>query len=326
VNTASPTQKSITDQSSNGLVLCAATVLEADFETRVKAAKSAGYDAISLFPEHYLNARYRQKLSVDDMQHILKDNGIEVATIDPLLDWFGTGESTAEQLMYEAAQALGSPTINLATALLPDMSRQQICEALARVCGRAAKRGLSVDVEFLPWSVVPDLPTLLDIVDGSGCSNALVTLDCLHFYRSGGVPDDLRALGREKLQRISNIQICDIASTPQAQNWRQRFSTNRAMLASGLNGVRTMGFKAMVDVAGKAHTIRDDASVLMKEASCNRLLPGQGDIPLHDILQTLKQLHCRPLLGLEISSVSQNKLPPEIAATQAMMAYRQLAD
>ncbi|MEH6583402.1 MAG: sugar phosphate isomerase/epimerase family protein [Halioglobus sp.] len=308
----------------DGLVLCAATVLQADFQSRVKAAKSAGYTAISLFPEQYLNARYRQKLGVGDMQHILQDHGIRVATIDPLLDWFGPSESQAEQLMYEAAEALGAPAINIAPAFGPNISGEETTEALIRLCERAEKHGLKVDVEFLPWSIIPDLPSLLEIVEASGRDNAFVTLDCLHFYRSGSVPGDLESLSARDLGRISNIQICDVAATPPALNWRQGLAANKIMLSSGLNGIRTMGFKNMLDVAGKAHSTREDAAFLMKEASCSRLLPGQGDIPVREILQTLDRLDCQALLGLEIFSLELNKLSAESAAQQAMAAYRQL--
>ncbi|MEH6592875.1 MAG: TIM barrel protein [Halioglobus sp.] len=308
----------------DGLVLCAATVLTADFQSRVKAAKSAGYTAISLFPEQYLNARYRQKLGISDMQHILQDNGIGVATIDPLLDWFGPYESKAELLMYEAAQALGAPAINIAPAFGPDISTAEVTEALIRLCERASKRGLNVDVEFLPWSIIPSLPSLLKIIAASGCDNAFVTLDCLHFYRSGSAPSDLESLSAQDMRRISNIQICDIAATPLTLNWRQGFAANKVMLTSGMNGIRTMGFKNMIDVAGKAHSTREDAAILMKEASCSRLLPGQGDIPVVEILQTLGRLGCQAQLGLEIFSLELNKLPAELAAEQAMAAYRQL--
>lgn len=312
------------DAANDGLVLCAATTSQADFQGQVKAAKSAGFDAISLLPEQYLNARYRQNLGISDMQHILQDHGISVATIDPLLDWFGRSESKAELLIYEAAEALGAPAISIASALGPNVSREEITEALVRICERAAKRGLNVDMEFLPWSVIPDLPSSLEIIEASGCDNAFATLDCLHFYRSGSVPDDLESMSAQDLRRISNIQICDIAANPATLNWQQRFTANKIMLASGLNGMRSMGFKTMIDVASKAHSTRNDAPILMREATCSRLLPGQGDIPVQEILQTLDRLGCQPLLGLEVSSLELNKLPAESVARKAMAAYHQL--
>lgn len=324
------TRKAASSSASAGgketLVLCAATVLKADFKTRVKAARSAGYQAISLFPQQYLNARHREKLSVADMRAILKANDIRVATIDPLLDWFGPAESFAETLIYEAAEAVEASSINLAPAFAPDISQQQLIEHFSAVCQRAAKRGLNVDLEVLPWSVVSSYPALFEIVLASGQANAFITFDCLHFYRSGGTVADLVALGPDKLQRISNVQLCDIGEQPAPMSWRQGLAANVTYMANGWDGVRTMGFKAMVDVAAKAHTTRGDATVLMKEAICARLLPGQGVIPLTEIIQTLKDMDCQPLIGMEIYSLAMNKLNAEAAAQQAMRAYRRLSN
>ncbi len=52
---------------------------------------------------------------------------ITVATIDPLLDWFGPDESRVEKLLYEAADALGAPPLGLL-----------VCR---RLCGRPHRPG-----------------------------------------------------------------------------------------------------------------------------------------------------------------------------------------
>ena len=320
------TESTAAPEHKNKLVLCAATVAKAKFESRVLAAKSSGFDAISLYPEQFLNARHREKLSDADMQEILQAHGIVVATVDPLLDWFGSTESAAEKLIYEVAEVVQAPRINLAPAFAPNIGPGELADAFARVCKRAALRGLEVDLEVLPWSIIPDYPMLFEIVQGSGQDNAFITLDCLHFYRSGGVPADLEAIGAQKLQRISNIQLCDIAADPQLLNWRQKITATKTMLSAGWGGAKTMGLKPMIDVSSKAHSTREDASVLMREAMCTRLLPGQGSIPLAEILQTLDGLRCQPDVGLEISSLAMNKLAPDVAAQQAMSAYRGLSE
>lgn len=309
----------------SSLVLCAGTVPDANFKSRVTAAKSAGFNAITLSPQHYLNARDRDKLSAADMQGILGDHDITVVSIDPLLDWFGQDASSAELLMYEAAQAVAAPNINVAPAFAPDIEQTQLVAALVRVCERAAAQGLSVDLEVLPWSTIPNYPALFEVLLAAQQNNAFATLDCLHLYRSGGTVAELRELGRDTLTLISNVQLCDISAQPQAFNWREKLAANKAMLAAGVDGARTMGFKSMLAVSGKAHNTRDDAAVLMKEATCSRLLPGQGDIPLQDILQCLRELDCQPLMGLEISSLTMNRLSPKQATQNAMSAYQKIS-
>ena len=108
-------------------VLCAGTLPGTGFRERVACARSAGYAAITLFPEHYLDAQRREGLSPADMRQLLLDHDLKVATVDPLLDWFGGEPSRAEQLLYEMADALGAPALNAAPAFAPDLPAVRNC-------------------------------------------------------------------------------------------------------------------------------------------------------------------------------------------------------
>ena len=71
----------------------------------------------------------------------------------------------------------------------------EVVVAFARLCERAAAAGLRVDLEFLPWTIVPDLRTALQIAREADQANAGVMLDCWHFYRGGSDVDaDRRSL------------------------------------------------------------------------------------------------------------------------------------
>jgi sugar phosphate isomerase/epimerase len=239
----SGTQKEATSPSKPAprLVLCAAVSRNADFESRVVAAKSARFDAITLFPHQYLNARKRQGLSIPEMQRILRGHGISVAAVDPLLDWFGDRASPSELLMYEIADALDAPAINAAPALAPDLSQEELTDAYTRLCGRAAQHGLRVDLEFLPWTVIPDYRVAFDIIAGSDQDNAGLTFDCLHFFRSGGTPGDLGALDPALAKRITNIQLCDTPEQPAHLDFRRRWMANKELLLEAHDRNRVEG-------------------------------------------------------------------------------------
>ncbi len=160
------------------LMLSAGTIPDATFLERVSAAKQAGFSAISLFPEHYLNARKKEKLSLENMREILADNSIVVDEVDPLLDWFTLRHedaSRSEDLLYEMADNLGATTMNVAPGLAPAISQQQVTEHFARVCQRASCHGLTVTLEFLPWTLVPNLNTALQIVQQDIAQKAFQT-------------------------------------------------------------------------------------------------------------------------------------------------------
>jgi sugar phosphate isomerase/epimerase len=308
------------------LILSAGTLPYAGFADRVHAAKTAGFDAISLFPQQYLRARRREKLGIADMQEILQSHCIALDEVDPLLDWFGPDASGSEQLMYEMAEAFGARSMNAAPAFCPHGDLSQVTAAFSRLSERAARHGLRVDLEFLPWTLVSDLDKALTVVRDAGQANTGVMLDCWHFFRSRCEVEQISALGVEDIDRITSVQVNDAPARPARPGRRQKFSVNRTMITSAVDGLRVMGPGRFLKVAGGARNPHPNASQLMAEASCFRLLPGEGDIPLHDLLKALASAGCKPTIGLEIFSLELNKLPAEEAARRAMAAYRSLEE
>jgi len=67
--------------------------------------------------------------------------------------------------------------------------------------------GMTADLEFMPWTAVPDAQAALRTVRAAASpANAGILVDALHFARSHTTLDDLRALPRELLHYA---QICD---------------------------------------------------------------------------------------------------------------------
>lgn len=77
----------------------------------------------------------------------------------------------------------------------------------AHLCEVAHQHGMTADLEFMPWTAVPDAKAALRVVDAAGRpAGAGILADALHFARSDTTADDLRALPRELLHYA---QICD---------------------------------------------------------------------------------------------------------------------
>jgi sugar phosphate isomerase/epimerase len=308
------------------LLLSAGTLPKARFEARVRAASAAGFDAISLFPQQYLRARKKEKLSLQDMRDILSDNGVDLDEVDPLLDWFGAGSSGSEQLMFDMADALGARSINAAPAFTPKIGLTELTDIFAGVCERAATHGLRADLEFLPWSIVPDLATALDVVEGTGQDNAGIMLDCWHFFRGGSDLDSIRHLSKRQLGRITSIQVNDAPLKPTRLTPRQKAGMAAVMLDNAKDGIKVMGTRRFMQVASGAHNPHPNAMDLMNEASGMRLLPGEGDMPIPELLIALDRAGARPTVGLEVFSLDLMRKPAENAAALAMAAYRKLTN
>lgn len=195
------------------LVLCAGSVPASGLAERVAAAAEAGFAGVSLFPHDYHRAR-DAGLSDADLRALLRDHGVAVAEIDPLLSWLPGAEAgvteagrafleTGEDGFYAIADAVGARSINAALADPGDASLAAIGDAFGALCERATKHALLVTLEFLPWTPIRDCATAAAIVAHAGAPNGGVMLDAWHRLRSGAPIAAIDA------GRVRGIQICD---------------------------------------------------------------------------------------------------------------------
>ncbi len=144
------------------------------------------------------------------------------------------------QAFFETGQRLGARCI-LVLGDDPDESR--LTSNFAALCEAAAPFGLSVDLEFIPWTQVPNLSQAQRVVRLAAQPNGGVLIDALHLARSASTLEEVRAVPRPHLHYA---QLCDAGvpapTTPEA---------------------------------------------LLFDARCARLLPGEGDLPLAELLAAL---------------------------------------
>lgn len=126
-----------------------------------------------------------------------------------------------------------------------DGENQQLAEALHELCLRAAPLGLRPVLEFIPFTRVATLAQAVAIVRAADHPAAGVLVDPIHLRRSGGTPSQVAALARSDPQLLPYIQFCDARS-----------------------GAPEGGTKG-----------------LYREAVGDRLLPGDGQLPLHELLR-----------------------------------------
>ena len=87
-----------------------------------------------------------------------------------------------------------------------DADRSRLVDNYASLCEAAAPYGLTCDLEFMPWTAVPDLASAKEVVRLARCRNGGVLVDALHFARSRSRLEDLDDLPREWLHYA---QLCD---------------------------------------------------------------------------------------------------------------------
>jgi sugar phosphate isomerase/epimerase len=252
------------------LVLCAGTVTGANFAQLIAAAHAGGFDAVSLFPAQYRDAR-AAAASDADLRLQLADNGLCIAELDPLLNWVpghefpadaGMGLATEDEF-YRIADALGARSLNVVWALPQRVPEEVLVEAFAAVCDRAARHGLLAHIEFLPWAQVDSIETALRIVRLANRPNGGILFDSWHHFRGG----------------IDNAVLTTLPGA-----YVQAIQLNDAPALAEEN--------------------------IVEETMQRRLLPGDGDIALVEIIRALDASGCTAPWGIEVFSTALQQLAP----------------
>lgn len=132
-----------------------------------------------------------------------RDTGVGVLDLEIIRIDAGFDPHTWDAL-YDAGAALQARAILVAG---DDRDEARLIESYARLCEVMAPYGLTADLEFMPWTGVPDAKAALRVVREAGQpANAGILVDALHFGRSHTTPDDIRAIPRALLHYA---QICD---------------------------------------------------------------------------------------------------------------------
>lgn len=174
----------------------------------VRVAAAAGYDMVGLRllpvaasgePEYPLLS---QPQVLREVQAALHDTGVKIGDVEIIRlkevnDWdlFARFCERCAELSARHILVAGDD---------PDLSR--LTETFARFCDLAAPHGLTANLEFMPWTGVPDLKAAQAVVEGAARPNGGVLVDALHYDRSDTTLDEIAALPRS---RMNYVQFCD---------------------------------------------------------------------------------------------------------------------
>ena len=156
------------------------------------------------------------------------------------------GEGVAFDALLEAAVEVGSRRI-LAVSDVSDLSRT--VESVSALVAQARPLGIEVGVEYMAWTT-PNAPAdAIRVAKHSGCT---VIVDVLHHHRVGAGTEEMRALVLSGT--LGWVQLCDVLGTSAPRppiGPTERFARHEA---------------------------------LRHEARHERLPPGEGDLPLDELL------------------------------------------
>lgn len=257
------------------------TLLDVAPPELVTIADSAGFDAVGIRvatagPGEDPWPMAPGSPMLDETVRRLDGSGVRVLDVEVLVLGPDTRRDHYEPAL-EAGARLGARFLNV---MGDDPEPERISDTFARLTADALPYGLRPLLEPIPFKAVRDLEQAVRVAERSGGGG--VEVDALHFSRSGSDLDALRSVDRELLPLL---QLCDAPLAP----------------PSGLPRPKRLP-------RGQA-TDGDDRIL---EARAMRLLPGDGELPLAELVAAMPP-------GIPISveapvlSLSETLAPLELA-------------
>jgi sugar phosphate isomerase/epimerase len=216
-------------------------------------AHEAGFDSVTL----RIAGSNRAAPDAPEPHPLIGDTAVRRKTIARLRD-HGIGVLDVEVLRLRGNTEMADvrPMLESAQALGArhllvvglDDDEARTVERFAALCAEAAPYGVRPALEFMRMSSVPTVRDADRIVAAAGHPAGAVLVDPLHLARSGGTPADVAPLVAAHPERYPYLQLCDAPSAAPGDG-----------------------------------TLRD----LLAEAVRNRLSPGDGELPLVELLGAL---------------------------------------
>ncbi|MCP0887253.1 sugar phosphate isomerase/epimerase [Ligilactobacillus sp. WILCCON 0076] len=216
------------------------------FEERCKATAAAGYDAIGLRAETYVDA-LNEGLTDQDILNLLNKYQIKCTEVEYIVQWCEAERSYEqkykEQTCFHMCELFGVKHIN--TGLMEDYPVDYTAQKLRELCARAGE--LIIALEPMPYSGMPNLDKTWKILEAAKCDNAMMLLDMWHWVRANQPYEGL--LTKEQAKKVISIQLDDAYTRPYADSIL-RDESMHDRLAPGTGDLGTVEFLKMLKKAG----------------------------------------------------------------------------
>jgi len=200
------------------LVMPFANVRHLGFRDKIRATRLAGFGQLSLHP-HEARDTIKGGLRPQDMLEIAAASGVALTRLDPLSNWnprwlptnmdasYIDGFDIGAAEFFELCGKLGITSCSLNATFADGIyPAEEVIEHYAATCDRAARYGVTCDLENLPMWGVKTLRQAWSIVSAAGRPNGGIVFDTLHYVRSGSTLDMLREIPGD---RIHCVQLND---------------------------------------------------------------------------------------------------------------------
>jgi sugar phosphate isomerase/epimerase len=188
--------------------LAALTVLELAPPDMVSCAANAGYDVVGIrlipsTPEEPQHDSIGDTALIRQTKQRSDDLGIRIQDVETLRLKSDTNVKRDYEEFLSTGAQLGAVAIVVAGF---DTTRSRLVDNLADLAELAEGYGLVPNLEFMPYTAVPDLQTAADVLHAVNHANVGLLIDSLHFDRSHSDP---RAIEDLPAEWFTYMQLCD---------------------------------------------------------------------------------------------------------------------
>jgi sugar phosphate isomerase/epimerase len=188
----------------NRVSLAPLTINEAGPLELISAAAAGGFDAVALrvIGPPGVETDVVAGAQIPEIRKRAADLGIGIFSTTGIWLTPNFEISDVEHALANAA-ALGAEYCLTAGY---DSDRPRLTANFATLCQTAARFGLSIGIEFMPYLPVKNIGDAVRLSQAAREPNAGIIVDALHLARSGGAPIDIVAI---EPSLISYVQLCD---------------------------------------------------------------------------------------------------------------------
>ena len=225
------------------LVASCGTLRRASFPDRVAAAAQAGFRGIGLTTTEYRNL-HAYGWTDAQMRKVLERFGISLVEAEFIVGfWLEPGPANlperpglvyadpeSERALFRMADEFG---VNVMQAVGTFDSRplgSEVAEGFGALCDRAAPHGLTVALEFVPYTSIPTLESAQKVVVDAGRANGGLCFDTWHFFRGGGAVEQLALIDSAT---VKMVQVNDGPAIPTDPNRMVDAVSNRLCPGEG---------------------------------------------------------------------------------------------
>jgi sugar phosphate isomerase/epimerase len=185
-----------------------------DIRTRIETAAATGWTGFGLLHADLVQAR--ETIGLRTLRQIFDDNGIQHVELEYLLDWWTTGprREASDRVradLLAAVEPLRPRHIKVGPGIRDEpVDPNAMRENWSQLAEEASVAGVRVAVESAPYSYLPTVDSIVDLVTEVSHPNGGLLLDIWHVHRSG--------TGYEEMARIVPSQYLFAVEVNDAQS------------------------------------------------------------------------------------------------------------